>query len=64
MDDSKFAEFPGKFKTHLLGPYIIKHIFDGGTIDLAKLNAQLILGRVNGSILKVYRDDFVPRASH
>ena len=26
--DSKFVKFPGKFKMHWLGPYIIKHITD------------------------------------
>lgn len=62
--DRKFVEFPGKFKTHWLGPYIIKHVFDGGAVQLAKLNGQLIPGQVNGSRLNIYRDDFVPGTSH
>lgn len=40
--DSEFVKFLGKFKTHWLGPYIIKHISDGGVVHLAKLNGQLI----------------------
>lgn len=47
-------KFPGKFKTHWLGPYIIKHMSDGGEVQLAKLNGQLVPGRVNSRRLKVY----------
>ena len=55
--DSKFVKFPGKFKMHWLGPYIIKHIIDVGTIQLVKLNGELIEERINGSMLKLYRDN-------
>ena len=30
--DSKFMKFPGKFKTHWKGPYIVKNITDGGAV--------------------------------
>lgn len=43
-----------------LGPYIIKHITDGGGVPLQKLNGELIQGRVNGSRLKLYRDNLSP----
>eukprot|EP00253_Pinus_taeda_P030957 PITA_30957 len=30
--DSKFDKFPGKFRMHWLGPYVIKEIIDGGVV--------------------------------
>ena len=30
--DSKFDKFPGKFKMHWLGPYVIKDITNGGAV--------------------------------
>jgi len=41
---------------HWLGPYVIKQIIDGGTIELEKLNGELIQGRVNGSRLNMYTE--------
>lgn len=61
--DSKFVKFPGKFKTHWLGPYIIKYITNRGTVHLSKLNGQLIKGKVNGSRFKLYRDNPAPTTS-
>jgi hypothetical protein len=60
MYDNKFTKFPGKFQMHWLGPYVIKDISDGGAVQLAKLNGELFPGRINGSRLKVYRDDPTP----
>ena len=62
--DNKFMKFPIKCKTHWLGPYIIKHISNGSAVQLVKMNGQLILGRVNGSRLKIYMENSIPRASH
>ena len=47
---------------HWLGPYMIKHITDGDTVQLENLNVELIQGRINGSSLKLYRDDPTPIA--
>lgn len=58
--DIKFFKFLGKFKTHWLSPYVIKYIIDGGATHLSKLNGELIQGIVNGSRLKLYRDNLVP----
>ena len=44
---------------HWLGPYVLKEITDGGTVQLAKLNGEPFPGRVNGSILKFYTGDLV-----
>jgi len=52
--DSKFEKFPGKLQMHYLGPYVIKEVTDGGTVQFAKLNGDPFPGRVNGSHLKLY----------
>ena len=36
--DSKFMKFPGNFKTHWKGPYIVQRVTDGGAVQVAKLN--------------------------
>lgn len=38
--DSKFTKFLGKFQMHWLGPYIVKEIIDGGTVQLVTLNGE------------------------
>ena len=55
--DSKFAKFPGKFCMHWLGPYQVKYVTNGGVVKLAKLNDEEIPTLVNGSRLKLYRDN-------
>eukprot|EP00253_Pinus_taeda_P009258 PITA_09258 len=30
--DSKFENFPGKFRMHSLGPYVVKEVTDGGAV--------------------------------
>ena len=52
--DSKFIKFPGKFKTHWLGPYQIQQITDGGAIQLSTLSGELLPTLINGSRLKLY----------
>ena len=52
--DSKFDKFPGKFKMHWLGPYVIKEIADGDVVQLVKLNGEPFPRKVNGSHLKPY----------
>ena len=54
--DSKFVKFPGKFKTHWLGPYQIQYVTEGGVIHLNKLNGELLPTLINGSRLKLYSD--------
>lgn len=61
--DSKFSQFLGRFKMHWLGPYVIKDISDGGTVQLVNLNGELFVGRVNESRLKLSRDDSIPGAA-
>ena len=47
-------KFPGKFRTHWMGPYQVIAITDGGAVQLNKLDGTLLLGKVNGSRLKEY----------
>ena len=54
--DGKFVKFPGKFKTHWLGPYRIQQVTDGGVVQLSKLNGELLPTLINGSRLKLYSD--------
>ena len=54
--DSKFIKFPGKFKTHWLGPYQIQHVTEGGAVQLSKLDGELLPTLINGSRLKFYSD--------
>ena len=54
--DSKFIKFPGKFKTHWLGPYQIQQVTEGGVVQLNQLNGVLLPTWINGSRLKLYRD--------
>ena len=58
--DNKFMKFPGKFKTHWKGPYIVQKFIDGGAVQLVKLNGEILPSMVNGSRLKKYRDGHVP----
>lgn len=58
--DSKFTKFLRKFYMHWLGPYVVKEITDGGTVQLTKLNGELFPGKINGSQLKMYRGDPTP----
>jgi len=53
--DSKFLRFPGKFRTHWMGPYRVVFVIDGGVVQLKKLDGTLLPERVNGSRLKLYR---------
>ena len=55
--DNKFAKFPGKFCMHWLGPYQVKHVTNGGVVKLVKLNGEVFPTLVNGSRLKLYRDN-------
>ena len=54
--DNKFAQFPGKFRMHWLGPYRVKHVTKGGADSLVKLDGTMMPTMVNGSRLKLYRD--------
>ena len=59
--DSQFLHHPGKFRKHWLGPYIMKEITDGGVVRLATLRSEILPGYFNGSRLKPYRDNPMPK---
>ena len=54
--DSKFIKFLGKFKMHWLGPYQIQQVTEGGSVQLSKLDGELLPTFINGSRLKLYSD--------
>ena len=56
MYENKFAQFPGKFCMHWLGPYQVRHVIEGGAASLAKLDGTMLPTMVNGSRLKLYSD--------
>ena len=58
--DNKFENFLGKSKMHWLGPYVIKDILNGVPVQLMKMNGEVFPSRINGSRLKVYKDDIAP----
>jgi transposase InsO family protein len=61
--DSKFIKHPGKFRTHWLRPYEIAYVTEGGVAQLKTLKGDWKEGLVNGSRLKLYYDNQLPRSS-
>jgi hypothetical protein len=61
--DNKFMKHPGKFRTHWLGPYEVSYVTEGGVAQLKTLNGEWKEGLVNGSRLKLYYDNQLPRNS-
>ena len=58
MYDNKFLKHLGKLKTHWLGPFVVVHITAVGAVKLHKLDGTPVVGMINGSCLKPYRDDY------
>jgi len=42
---------------HWLGPYMIRYVIEVGGVQLEQLDGQVVEGLVNGSQLKLYRDN-------
>jgi hypothetical protein len=42
---------------HWLGPYVIQHVMEAGVAQLETLNGEPLGDMVNGSWLKLYRDN-------
>jgi hypothetical protein len=55
--DKNFMQHPGKFRMHWLGPYMIKYVTKVGDVQLETLKSEVFGGLVNGSQMKLYRDD-------
>jgi hypothetical protein len=54
--DNTFLKHPGKFRTHWLGPYVIRYVTETCVFQLEQLDGEVVEGLVNGSRLKLYRD--------
>jgi hypothetical protein len=61
--DSKFMKNLGKFRMHWLGPYEFTYVTKGGAMQLETLNGEWKEGLMNGSRLKLYYDNQLPRIS-
>ena len=57
MYDYKFVRFPGNFCMHWLGPYQVGHITKVGAAILVKLDGTMLPTMVNGSRMKLYKDN-------
>jgi hypothetical protein len=54
---NKFLQHPSKFRMHWLGPYELKTITDGRSVQLKYLGGKELKGMINGSRLILYRDN-------
>ena len=61
--DNKFMKHLGKFRTHWLGPFEVAYVTEGGVAQLKTLKGEWKDGLVNGSRLKLYCDNQLPRNS-
>jgi hypothetical protein len=61
--DNKFIKHLGKFRMHWLRPYEIVYVTKGGDAQLKTLKGDWKKGLVNGSQLKLYYDNQMPRNS-
>jgi hypothetical protein len=53
--DSKFLQHPRKFRMNWL--YEVKIVIDGGSVQLKYLGGTKLKGMINGSRLKLYKDN-------
>jgi hypothetical protein len=61
--ENKFIKHPRKFIMHWLRPYEIVYVTKGGVAQLKTLKGEWKEGLVNGSGLKLYYDNQLPRNS-
>nr|GMD78666.1 uncharacterized protein LOC109178455 [Ipomoea batatas] len=54
---SRLRLFPGKLRSHWVGPFIVTNIFPHGAIEIQSLQTSKIF-KVNGHRLKLYHDEF------
>jgi hypothetical protein len=62
MYDNKSFQHPEKLRIHWLGPYKVKFVIDGGAVQLRDLSGAELKGMINGSRLKLYKDNRPPTA--
>jgi hypothetical protein len=52
-----FFQHPGTFRMHWLGSCEVNNVTDGGSIQLQDLGGTKLKGMINGSQLKLYRNN-------
>jgi hypothetical protein len=55
--DNNVLQHPGKFQMHWWGSYVIRFVNEVGVVQLEKLNGEVLEGLVNGSQMKLYREN-------
>jgi hypothetical protein len=58
--DSKALQDLGKLRMHCTGPYEVKAITEGGSLQLKDIAGAKLKGMINGSWLKLYKDSRLP----
>lgn len=57
---NKFLQHLGKLQMYWMGPYTIHHVTDARVVQLKNLEGTLREGFINGSKLKISRDNRAP----
>ena len=60
--DSRLHLFPGKLKSRWVGPFIVKHVYPYGAVDIMNPSDGSI-SKVNGQRLKPYLEKFAPEVT-
>jgi hypothetical protein len=60
----KFIKHPKKFRTHWLGPYEVAYATKRGVVQLNNLKGEWKEELVNGSQLRLYYENQLPRNSY
>jgi hypothetical protein len=63
LHDNKFMKHRGKFRTHWLEPFEVAYVTERGVSYLKTIKGEWKDGLVNGSRLKLYYDNQMPRIS-
>ncbi|XP_021593143.1 uncharacterized protein LOC110600585 [Manihot esculenta] len=56
--DSRLKLFPGKLRSRWIGPFIMKHTYPHGAIDIRSIETEKVF-KMNGHHLKPYYEWFV-----
>ena len=52
--DNRFNKFPGKLHTRWMGPYLVKTIWENGSLQLVDMEGEELPTRINGARVKKY----------
>jgi hypothetical protein len=55
--NNKSLQHPGKLRMHWLGQYEVNTVIDGGDVQLKNLGGKKLRGMINGSQMKLYKNN-------